>query len=73
MAAGEFFLKFAVGLMHQLNQVNIRDLQLDIAGAGLGGFHQIFGQRLKALGFLLQDLQVAENFFILYILSPAGS
>ena len=58
MTDGVFFLKFTIGLLDQLHDVDIGHIQLDISGAGPGGLHQILGQRLKALGFLVQDLKI---------------
>ena len=56
MADQEFFFKFPVGLIDQLNKVDIGQLNLLIPGTGLGGFDKILGQSLKPLGLLFQNL-----------------
>ena len=66
-AHGEPFLKLTIGLLYQFHQVNIRHIQLHVAGTGLGGLHQILCQCLQALGFLIQHLQVGCDLGILYL------
>ena len=59
------FLKLPVGLVDQLHQVNVGDIQFQVAGTGFGSLHQILGQILKAVGLLFEDIQVTLYFFIL--------
>ena len=67
MPGGEPVFKFSGGLLDQLHQVDIGNVQLDVAGAGSGGFYQILRQRFQSLGLLIQDLQILLNRRILDI------
>ena len=67
VAAGEFLLEFAVGLVNQFDKVQTADLQLQIPGAGFGSLHQILRQIFQTVGFLLQHVQITQDFFILDI------